>query len=74
MSLETLSDIDDGHHGVHAHCNICRHSRELSLAALIAKLGGDFDLMELRLRAVCTNCGARAPNVVVHTLHDGRPG
>ncbi len=71
-SIRTLADIDNGHYSVHAHCNLCRHHRELSLASLIEKLGADFELAEMRLRARCSACSARAPDVVVHTNHDGR--
>ena len=71
--IRTLADIDDGHHHVWAHCNACGHSRELRLAALIERLGADFELRELRLRARCTQCRAVAPDVVVHCNHDGRP-
>ena len=73
-TIRTLHDIDDGHHRVWAHCKACGHSSELHLAALIVRLGADFELAELRLRVVCSRCRAVAPDVVVYCNHDGRPG
>lgn len=75
ITIRTLRDIA-GRYSLAACCDRsrCGHSLQLDVRELIAKLGADFELAELRRRARCSKCGARAPEVRVQMVHDGRPG
>ena len=71
-TITTLSDCR-GAYTLKAECDMCHHGKILDLETLIAALGPDVTIPELRRKMKCAKCGAKAPNVRVQLMHDGRP-
>lgn len=59
MRPDTLGNLPHGSI-LWAHCDPCRRSTELDIAALIGKLGPDFRVALLRYRLRCSECGRQA--------------
>lgn len=59
VAIRTLADLAERNH-LYAHCNRCRHARQLDVPMLLARFGPlTFGRLKNRLR--CARCGARRP-------------
>lgn len=59
MSNDTLGDLSPGDF-LSARCPSCDRSEALDIPALVARLGPDFEVTDLRDRLRCSQCGRRA--------------
>jgi DNA-directed RNA polymerase subunit RPC12/RpoP len=64
VAIRTIGDLGERNQ-LYAHCQRCRHRRQLDLAALRERHGPDLSLTRLRARLRCSRCGARS----VETRH-----
>ncbi len=64
----TLGGCIASGHRITAYCNSCRHSVQLDLEALAAKLGPDHGALhnDLVPRLKCSRCGSRSIGLIVH--------
>lgn len=57
--LECLTLGECGPYLYTAYCSACRRSRDVDLAALANRFGGDFPVRDVRKRLRCMDCRSR---------------
>ncbi|MBK88424.1 MAG: hypothetical protein CMQ44_06225 [Gammaproteobacteria bacterium] len=60
--MHSLNDLLESFH-LYAECERCQRSMQLSIEKLIARLGSDFPVANLRPRLRCTDCNVRGQDI-----------
>ena len=69
--MHSLNDLLESFH-LYAECERCQRSMQLSVEKLIARLGDDFPVIDLRPRLRCTGCNIRGQDLRI--VFVGPPG
>jgi len=66
ITIATVGDFIRENYGLTAHCNVCRHSANVSLTGLSDRLGPDAIIMQKGQPSLkCAKCGSRDCSKIV---------